>query len=105
MEFSRKEYWSGLLLSTPWDFPNPGVEHESPALAGRFFTTSATWEAPLSIVNQDIYYTTFGQVEFNFIVEESRFTISLQDEASIFNLTMNIPIHFLTFLVISLHSL
>ena len=27
-------------------FPNPGIEpHLSPALAGRYFTTSATWEA------------------------------------------------------------
>ena len=32
------------------DLPDPGIEPESlmsPALAGRFFTTSATWEAPL----------------------------------------------------------
>ena len=31
------------------DLPDPGIEPEalmSPALAGRFFTTSATWEAP-----------------------------------------------------------
>jgi len=25
---------------------NPGIEPASPALAGRFFTTSSTWEAP-----------------------------------------------------------
>ena len=32
------------------DLPNPGIESTSlmsPALAVRFFTTSATWEAPL----------------------------------------------------------
>ena len=31
------------------DLPNPGIEPmslKSPALAGGFFTTSATWEAP-----------------------------------------------------------
>ena len=28
------------------DLPDPGIKPESPALAGRFFTTSATWEAP-----------------------------------------------------------
>ena len=42
MGFSRQEYWSGLL------FPPPGIKPESlmsPALAGRFFTTSAIWEA------------------------------------------------------------
>ena len=46
--FSRQEYWSGLPHSPPEDLPNPGVEpmsHMSPALAGWFFTTSATWEA------------------------------------------------------------
>ena len=33
------EYWSGLLFPSPGDLPNPGIEPESPALAGRFFTT------------------------------------------------------------------
>ena len=27
------------------DLPNPGIEPRSPALAGRFFTASTTWEA------------------------------------------------------------
>ena len=46
MQFSRQEYWSGL--PRPGDLPNPGIKpvsFMSPALAGRFFTTSATWEA------------------------------------------------------------
>ena len=37
--------WSGLLFSTPGDFPNPGnqpVSLASPALTGRFFTTSTS---------------------------------------------------------------
>ena len=45
MEFSRQEYWSGLPFSTPGDLANHRIEPaslESPALAGRFFTTSAT---------------------------------------------------------------
>ena len=45
MGFSRQEYWSGLLRPPPGDLPNPGTEPEalmSPALAGVFFTTSAT---------------------------------------------------------------
>ena len=46
MGFSRQEYWSGLLCLSPGDLPNPGIEPASLALAGRFFTTSATWEAP-----------------------------------------------------------
>ena len=42
---SRQEYWSGLQFPSPGDLPNPGIEPEtltSPALAGSFFTTSAT---------------------------------------------------------------
>ena len=48
MEFSRQEYQSELLCPPPGDLPNPGIKPmflKSPALAGRFFTTSATWEA------------------------------------------------------------
>ena len=48
MEFSRQEYWSRLPFPTPGNLPNPGIKPlslASPALAGRFFTTSATWEA------------------------------------------------------------
>ena len=46
--FPRQEYWSGLPFPTPGDLPDPGIKPtslETPALAGGFFTTSATWEA------------------------------------------------------------
>ena len=49
MRFSRQEYWSGLLCPPPGDLPDPGNQTHisySPALAGGFFTTSTTWEAP-----------------------------------------------------------
>ena len=49
MEFSRQEDWSGLPFPSPGDLPNPGnqpMSLMSPALAGGFFTTSTTWEAP-----------------------------------------------------------
>ena len=42
MGFSRQEYWSGLPSPIPGDLPDPGIELKSPALAGGFFTTSAT---------------------------------------------------------------
>ena len=48
MEFSRQEYWSGLSSPPPEDPPDPGIQPVSPALAGRFFTTSADWEAPFN---------------------------------------------------------
>ena len=37
--FPRQEYWSGLPFPTAGDLSDPGVEPESPALAGRFFIT------------------------------------------------------------------
>ena len=47
MGFLRQEYWSGLPCPPPEDLPDPGIELvslRSPALAGRLFTTSTTWE-------------------------------------------------------------
>ena len=46
------------------DFPNPGVKptsHMSPELAGSFFTTSATWEAPQIIIEtpKKLYFFAF----------------------------------------------
>ena len=32
MEFSRQEYWSGLLFPSPGDLPDPGIEPTFPAL-------------------------------------------------------------------------
>ena len=32
MDFSRQEYWSGLLFPPPGDLPDPGIEPRSPAL-------------------------------------------------------------------------
>ena len=32
MEFSRQEYWSGLLFPSPEDLPNTGIERGTPAL-------------------------------------------------------------------------
>jgi len=52
MGFSKQEHWSGLLKPSARDGHDLGTELASltsPALAGRFFTTSATW--------QDKYYT------------------------------------------------
>ena len=54
MGFSRQECWSGLLCPPPGDLSNPGIKLTSvtsPALAGGFFTTSATWEAPYFFVS------------------------------------------------------
>ena len=46
MGFSRQEYWSGLPFPPPGDFPDPGMEPTSPALAGGFFTTEPPENLP-----------------------------------------------------------
>ena len=41
IEFSRREYWSGLPFPTPWDLPKPEIKLvglASLSLAGEFFT-------------------------------------------------------------------
>ena len=53
MGFSRQEYWNGLPCPPPGDLPDPGIKPMSlmsPALVGRFFTTGATWDAPVLAV-------------------------------------------------------
>ena len=48
MGLSKREHWSGLLCPPPGDLPDAGFKPASlmsPALAGGFFITSATWEA------------------------------------------------------------
>ena len=44
MEFSRQEYWRGLLFPSPGDLPDPGNEPGSPALQADTFTVRATRE-------------------------------------------------------------
>ena len=48
--FSGQEYWVGSHVPLPGDISDSGIEPMSlppQALVGGFFTTSATWEAPL----------------------------------------------------------
>ena len=45
MGLPRQEYWSGLPDPAPGDLPDPETEPVSPAMAGGFFTSGATWEA------------------------------------------------------------
>ena len=53
----RQEYWSGLLFPSPGDLPNPRIEPGSPvspAVAGRFITTKATWKAQIKLLKKKI---------------------------------------------------
>ena len=54
----RQACWSGLPCLPPGDLPDPGIKLEflmSPALAGGFFTTSATWEAQIKYIPIKIF--------------------------------------------------
>ena len=67
MGFSKQEYWGGLPCSPTGDLPNPGIKSASlmsPALAGRFFTTSTTWEA----LNKPI--CEYKLCDFDFILDD-----------------------------------
>ena len=59
MEFSRQEYWSEFPFPTPRDLPHQGIKPTAPtsaALAGRFFTISATRDQPPTPRSPSIYY-------------------------------------------------
>ena len=52
MGFSMHEYWSGMPFPSAEALPDSGIEPASPispALAGGFFTSRATWEARIQI--------------------------------------------------------
>ena len=53
MGFSRQEYWSGFPCPPPRDLLDSGIEStslRSPALVGRFSTTSITWEIWIHVI-------------------------------------------------------
>ena len=55
MRFSWQDYLSGLSFPPPEDLPDPGIGPESlmsSALAGRFFTTNATWEGLMEALDK-----------------------------------------------------
>ena len=70
MGFSRQEFWSGLPCPPPVDLPHTRTEPKfliSPALAGGFFTTSATWEAHTYIysLSFDPHKHTYMEILYN----------------------------------------
>ena len=57
MGFSRQDYWSGLPYPSPGDLPNPGIEPDSPALAGEFLPLAPLGKPETAIVriNEDLH--------------------------------------------------
>ena len=55
----QAKYWSGLPVPPPGDLPYPGIKPTSlmsPALAGGFFTATATWEAQEGLKDEEKVY-------------------------------------------------
>ena len=73
MGFPRQKYWSRLQFPSPGDLPDPEVEPTSPALAGRFFTTGATWGTHL--------YIRFLHTPF--LKEKERITLKCESHSSV----------------------
>ena len=48
VEFSRQQYGVGSHSLLQGIFPDPGMEHVSPGLAGRFFTAGPAGQARIS---------------------------------------------------------
>ena len=70
MEFSRQEYWSGLLFPSSGDLPHQGIETTSPALQVYSLLLSP-WGSPL--------FTELEQITLKFIWghKRPRITISI----------------------------
>ena len=49
MEFSRQEYWSGLLFPSPGDLPDPGIEPTSLCL--QHWQAGSITQAPPMLVS------------------------------------------------------
>ena len=86
MEFSRQENSSVLPFLPPGDPPDSGIEPESPALAGRFFTTvppgKPTMQNYSNMVNNQIKFNADSTVSQCYSSAElDSFTV-LSDDAS-----------------------
>ena len=71
MGFSRQEYWHGLPCPPPGDLPDLGIEPGSlmsPALSGKFFTTSATWEALMHVYLHVNHKTTYWHLTWHICI-------------------------------------
>ena len=61
LALSRQEYWSRLLVPTPGDLPDPGIEPSSLALAGRFLPVHHLGNLP-EMFNLNLIMRTILQV-------------------------------------------
>ena len=55
MGFLRQEYRSWVLLPSPGDLPDPGIEPTFPALTGGFFTAEPPGKSIISLVPVSLF--------------------------------------------------
>ena len=67
MEFSRKEYWSGLPFPTPEDLPDPGIEPASPmspALHADSLLTEPSGKLKITMIYSNfVNYTSVSRIK------------------------------------------
>ena len=67
MEFSRKEYWSGLPFLSPGDLPDPGIEPGSPALQADSLSLSHQGSPEQILLIQTVYsYIQFFCIQLSY---------------------------------------
>ena len=114
MGFSRQEYCSGLPCPPPGNLSDPGMEPtspSSPALAGRFFTTSATWGAQTHCIFTPIPLRMFlldknilGEITDTIFLLRSLLYCSLSSCCWFF-FSLDAVRHLLTFLILTFLSM
>ena len=82
MGFSRQEYWSGLLCPPPWDLLDSRMEPclTSPALTGRLFPTSATWERNHKIIHKYLKYINLNILSVNNVLYKKMCLVFMQKD-------------------------
>ena len=80
MGFPRWEYWSRLPFPSPEHLPSPATEHESPALACRFFTTEPSGKPQVSAysnLKEALIFSTIFKIFWNYLSKYSWYLLSV----------------------------
>ena len=101
VEFSRQEFWSGLLSPTPGNLPDPRIKPLSPSLAGGFFTTEPpgkplTWSSLFcyssTILQKNIFHFCYNCFFSQLNVTENLVKTLRSIKSPRCNLTLSLPL-------------
>ena len=71
MNCSRPGYWSGQLIHSPWNLPNPGIGTESPALQADSLPTELSGKPLLEWRSSKTSVIQVSQVDISFHMEDN----------------------------------